>query len=381
LDAGDDLEKPPPRQWLLGNIFARKFLSSLFGDGGVGKTSLRYAQYMSMALGKSLTGDHVFQRCRVLIVSFEDDMEELRRRIWALRIHYGVSREDLKGWLFLWAPGARGGKLVQLDKRGNPIVGKLREHLETYVTAKTIDFVGLDPFVKTHGVGENDNAKIDLVVQVLVDLCHKLNIGADVPHHVSKAPRNGAGIEPGDADRGRGASAMKDAARLVYTLNIMSNDEAKKFGVKEEDRWAFVRMDKGKVNIVPPSREARWYQLINVPLENADEMYRHGDEVQAVEQWFPPDIMGGVSNEQMDEILDRINKGMADGSRYTDSGSAKKRAAWKVVVDVVPSLNEQRAREIIKRWVGNKVLVSRNYQNPTTYKEEDGLWREDELPL
>ena len=49
LDAGDDLEKPPPREWLLGNIFARKFLSSLFGDGGIGKTALRYAQYMSLA--------------------------------------------------------------------------------------------------------------------------------------------------------------------------------------------------------------------------------------------------------------------------------------------------------------------------------------------
>jgi hypothetical protein len=39
LDAGDDLEKPPPRQWLLGNIFARKFLSSLrAGSGNLHRT-------------------------------------------------------------------------------------------------------------------------------------------------------------------------------------------------------------------------------------------------------------------------------------------------------------------------------------------------------
>ena len=74
LDAGDDTTLPPPRAWLLGNIFARKFLSSLFGDGGVGKTALRYAQYLSMATGEPLSGDHLFQRCRVLIVSFEDDI-------------------------------------------------------------------------------------------------------------------------------------------------------------------------------------------------------------------------------------------------------------------------------------------------------------------
>jgi RecA-family ATPase len=90
LDAGDDIELPPPRAWLLGNVFCREFLSSLFGDGGIGKTALRYAQYLSLATGRSLTGEHVFQRCRVLIVSLEDNDAELRRRIWALRIHYKI---------------------------------------------------------------------------------------------------------------------------------------------------------------------------------------------------------------------------------------------------------------------------------------------------
>jgi AAA domain len=42
-DAGDDTEAPPPRAWLLGNIFCRMFLSSLLGDGGVGKTAARIA--------------------------------------------------------------------------------------------------------------------------------------------------------------------------------------------------------------------------------------------------------------------------------------------------------------------------------------------------
>src|SRR5215216_3147130 len=72
-DAGDDTGLPPPRGWLLGNIFCRGFLSSLLGDGAVGKTALRYAQYLSLATGRALTGEHVFQRCRVLIVSLEDD--------------------------------------------------------------------------------------------------------------------------------------------------------------------------------------------------------------------------------------------------------------------------------------------------------------------
>jgi hypothetical protein len=374
LDAGDDVGKPPPRAWLLANVFARKFLSTLFGDGGVGKSALRYAQYMSLAIGKNLTGEHVFQRCRVLIVSLEDDQEELRRRIWALRIKYNIKQEELKGWLFLWAPGARGGKLMELDRRGNPVEGRLSDNLRKLVTERNIDFVGIDPFVKSHGVGENNNTGIDMVVQVLVDLCHELNIGADVPHHVSKASRAGGEGEPGDANRGRGASAMKDAARLVYTLNVMTKDEAKVFGIREEDRWAYVRMDKGKVNIVPPSRQAKWFKLVGVPIGNESAMYKHGDEVQTVECWTPPDVMGEMSDAQMNEILDTINDGFPDGSRYTHAGSARNRAAWKVVVDVVPGMNEQQAREVIKTWLKNKVLVSKTYHNDKARKDEEGLW-------
>jgi hypothetical protein len=87
-DAGEDRELPPPRGWLLGSVFCRQFVSSLLGDGGVGKTALRYAQLISLAIGRSLTGEHVFQRCRVLIVSLEDGVDELRRRIKAVLIHH-----------------------------------------------------------------------------------------------------------------------------------------------------------------------------------------------------------------------------------------------------------------------------------------------------
>jgi hypothetical protein len=117
-DAGDDVELPPPRAWLLGNIFCRKFMSSLIADGGVGKTALRYAQLVSLATGRSLTGDFVFERCRVLIVSLEDDRDELRRRIRAVCLRYNIALSDLKGWLYLSSPGAGAGKLMTLDKRG-----------------------------------------------------------------------------------------------------------------------------------------------------------------------------------------------------------------------------------------------------------------------
>ena len=70
----------------------------------MGKTALRIAQIGSLATGRSLTGEHVFCRCRALILSFEDDRDELRRRVYAAMLKHGIKPDELRGWLFLAAP-------------------------------------------------------------------------------------------------------------------------------------------------------------------------------------------------------------------------------------------------------------------------------------
>jgi RecA-family ATPase len=100
----DDDDYIEPRGWLLGTAFCRKFVSLLLGDGGVGKTALRYLQYLSLATGRPLTGEHVHLRSRVLIVSLEDDADEVRRRLRAARRQYGISADDVRGYLYFWNP-------------------------------------------------------------------------------------------------------------------------------------------------------------------------------------------------------------------------------------------------------------------------------------
>ena len=95
----DDYEIPP-RGWLLGTIFCRRFLSSLIADGGVGKTAVRVLQLISLATGQRLSGEHIFRCCRVLILSLEDDKNELRRRVYAVLRYHGIAPVDLDGWMF-----------------------------------------------------------------------------------------------------------------------------------------------------------------------------------------------------------------------------------------------------------------------------------------
>ena len=316
----------------------------------------------------ALTGDHVFARSRVLIISLEDGPDELRRRILALLVHYNIDRSELSGWLFLSAPGAAAGKLMTLDKAGRTQRGALADAIEAVVIKRKIDLVSIDPFVKAHSVDENSNSAIDDVVQVLTDLADKHNIAVDAPHHTSK------GIaDPGNASRGRGASSMKDGGRLVYTLAPMSPEEAQAFGLKEEERRLLIRMDSGKVNIAPPMSAAKWFRLVGVPLNNATDLYPNSDEVQAVEPWTPPDTWAGLSHHTLNQVLTAIDAGLPDGNRYSDARNVTDRAAWKVVLQHAPDKTETQAREIIKTWVKTGVLVAEDYDNPVTRKAVKGL--------
>jgi hypothetical protein len=372
-DAGDDDQPIPPRGWLLGNTFCRGFVSSLIAGGGTGKSALRMAQLLSLAINRPLTSEHVFTRCRVLIVSLEDNAAELRRRVKAACLHHGINRTELKSWLFLVAPGVAGGKLMMLDEHGRPIVGALAAKLARTIQLRKIDIVSVDPFVKSHSVEENNNSMIDDVVGLLADFAEQFDIAADTPHHVAKGAS-----DPGNADRGRGASSMKDALRLVNSLTTMSPEEAQAFGISEADRRLLIRMDSAKVNIAPPSAEAKWFRLISVPIGNPSELYPNGDYVQTVEPWAPPDNFAGLSNVTLNQILSEIEAGTADGNRYTDAPNAIERAAWRVIERHCPSKSEAAARQIIKAWLKSGLLIKKTYENKATRKPVIGLWIDQE---
>jgi hypothetical protein len=230
-----------------------------------------------------------------------------------------------------------------IQRAGQAVLGQLPANLEAAVVAHKIGLLMIDPFVKSHGLEENLNSAIDSVAQVLSDLAAKHSIAIDVPHHISKGL-----VEPGNANRGRGASALTNALRLVYTLSPMSQEEAQTFNIPEDERRLYVRLDRAKTNVARVSGPAKWFRLVGVPLGNATALYPNGDEVQTVEPWTPPDTWAGLDKELLNRILTAIDAGMGDGTFYTAAPKATTRAAWRVVRSIAPEKTEGQAREIIR---------------------------------
>jgi hypothetical protein len=366
-DAGEDTAPIPPRAWLLGTQFCRGFLSALIAAGAAGKTSLRIVQLLSLAVGRTLLpGQYVFQRCRVLLISLEDGKDELRRRVTAAMMHHKVDRADVRGWLFLSTP--KGLKLAEM-RDGSPRAAALLDFVRQTVIRRRIDVVSLDPFIKSHGVPENDNNAIDFVTTLLTTLATELDIAVDATRHTRKGTP-----ASGDPDSGRGAGAFKDAGRLVYSLVPMTPEEANEFGVGARERPSLVRLDNAKVNLAPAA-EAQWFRLVGVTLGNASVTYPKGDEVQTVETWIPPDPWASVSPAIANRILDRIDAGLADGRRYSSAKQASNgdRAAWRVVQAELPDLSEKECKRIVAAWLENGVMAMKPYQDPVRRKKSTGL--------
>jgi AAA domain len=180
----------------------------------------------------------------------------------------------VKGWLFYATP--KGLKLAEI-KDGSRQAGALETALRAAIERRRPDLLGLDPFVKLHALEENDNGAMDFVCDLLVKLAIEYDIAVDAPHHAKKGQ-----LTPGDADSGRGASSMRDAGRLMYTLTTMSEEEAKRFDINPDERASYIRLDKGKVNLAPPARTATWFKLVGVPLLNGTAEYPSVGATQAL---------------------------------------------------------------------------------------------------
>lgn len=370
-DAGDDPGKIPPRQWLLGNQFCSGFISSLFAAGGVGKSALRLVQFLSLALGRSLCGQHVFRRCRVLLISLEDDRDELQRRIEAALIHFGVDRRELAGYLFCATP--TGSKLAQMEKHKR-IIGNLEHQIREAIDRRKPDLVALDPFVKLHDLEENDTGDMSFVCGLLVRMAVETHIAVDIPHHVHKGL-----IAPGDADAGRGSSGIRDAGRLIFTLTPMSEEEAEENDINPDERFSHVRLDSAKVNIAARSNTATWFKIVGVEIGNGDgDVYPNGDTIQVVEPWRPKNAWADLSEAVVNKIFDDIEHGPVDddgrptGERYSNESAAKQQA-WRVVKEHLPEKTERQCRAIINNWIAKKVLYKASYYSPTQRKNRSGL--------
>jgi hypothetical protein len=145
-----------------------------------------------------------------------------------------------------------------------------------------------------HTTGESDNVKMRQVIDTFAAIANNTECALEVVHHVRK---KAVGQEEHTTADARGAGAIIDAVRSARVLNTMSKQEAETMEVDDLDRLRYVRLDRGKANMVPAG-VASWLKFESVQLDNGDPNEDiPGDNVGVITRWDPPDMriaMGGV---------------------------------------------------------------------------------------
>ncbi len=242
---------------------------------------------------------------RVMSLNVEDDRDELQRRYSATLRRLGRSPADLMENLVLVGPTGSGA-LLTLDRSTGALINTpAMDQLETAIMESKPDILFLDPMVELHDRDENDNSAVRGVLARFRSMAVAHNMAVVLLHHSRKGV-----AEAGDPDSMRGASAIAGAARVVLTLNVMTKEEADSFGIPQDRRRYYARLDGAKMNYAPVG-EAEWFERCGYVLDNGPEQRGDGDGVGVLTEWEPPSQI--VSEEALDRLEKAIAQGAPDG--------------------------------------------------------------------
>lgn len=345
----------PHRQWIYGTQLIRGFVTLLVAPGGTGKSSLLLATCLSIATGRSLLGQRIFQPCNTALLNLEDPQDEIDRRVTALAMHYKISNQELGGRFFV-SPPERGVSIAAGGNDGFAIVHPDEKDIIERVRDERIGVLGVDPFSESHTLEENSNPQMIQAAAAWRRVARLGDCAVVLSHHVRKGPVD-------SIEAARGAKALSDSARIGLLLSSMSEDDASALGIPPEDRLQYVRLDDAKANLAPRAQKATWFHLGSVTLDNADDTYASGDHVAVIEAWEPPNVWDTMPPGDCNTALDRIDAGLPGGVLYTHSRRSPERWAGTVIIDVFGHTAGQ-AAGVIQTWIRSGLLIKDTYQDP-----------------
>jgi hypothetical protein len=282
----------PPRSSLYDGHYIRRTIGATIGGGGRAKTTRGIYEGISMAVGFDIaTKDKLPDgKLQVWICNGEEEQDELDRRVAAACQRYNVSEADLGGRLFVQSVRDAPLRIATLVNNRPVIDETVKKYMVAFIERNDIDVFMIDPLVSFHGVLENDNSHMDLVIKEgFGAIANRTSSAGELFHHPGK-PR------PGQAETtvedGRGASSILWAVRSARVFNFMTPEEAAKLGLSEDERRLHIRITNGKANAGPLGK-AKWMRLVVENLAN-------GDAVAVASPWSPPDPFKNVTTADME---------------------------------------------------------------------------------
>jgi hypothetical protein len=229
----------PERQWLVNCTFPMASVSILaaMGDAGKGMLSLDLGLKIACDFESDLLNPHpiafgnsVLQRGSVVILSAEDDRDEIHRRLAQIDTE-GKRFKSKNKLIVVPLPNAGGPAPIVVPGRNGPEITSfflnIREQLLSVPNLKLVVFDPMACFVMADIT--KDPAAGSYTTGLLANLATETGASIIVAHHMNKGAGDKGIHGPEQArDRVRGTSAIVDGVRSVYCLWPMEPERAKR---------------------------------------------------------------------------------------------------------------------------------------------------------
>ena len=332
----------PRRQWLIGHWLLRGEVTAIIAPGGTGKSTIGNALALSLASGRPLLGKPIHRGPQaVWIFNLEDGTDELERQLSAACAFHGIGPDDCGDRLHLDSGLIQPLCTATEDRDGFALAEEVFAQLAATIRERQIATVIVDPFVSSHAVRESSNEAIDAITKRWKRLAQNTGCAVVLVHHTKKL-----GGREVTAEDGRGAVALRDAARVVLPLNAMSEKDAEELGITDPQlRRSLVRIDTGKANRAPPDA-ATWIKLEGQSLDNGSEL-EPSDFVGVATLWEKPDVFHGLTAWH----LCMVQQGLAAGD-WRESVQAKDWVGHLVanVAGLSIETDKGRIKAILRTW-------------------------------
>lgn len=225
---------PPPMDFVLPGLKTGT-VGGLVSPGGVGKSMLAMQIALDVATGSNLSGLSIHGRGPVLLMAGEDPEDVLHTRMHAMGAFLDPGHREVADDLYIESCVGEGVDLaIDSDLRG----------IERLATGHRL--VIFDTLTRFHSLDENKAEDAKFVMSRLEGMAKRTGAAVLFLHHVSKAAALGGMADLQQA--ARGSSVFVDNARWLAFLATMGEDEAKGFGIDDDERHHWLRFNVSKQN-------------------------------------------------------------------------------------------------------------------------------------
>lgn len=182
----------PIQEFAIQDLLISKAPASLYGDPGVGKSTLALQMCATMALGEKFMGFQTTE-AKCLILSCEDDLHEIHRRLNRICEENAWSFSDFGHNLFLCCRAGQDNLFIDNLGQGQTVTKTgFYEQLLGYIRDENFDFLVIDNIANVFGGNENDRSDTTRFMTPIYELCVSADITVLLLGHPPKSKVSGS---------------------------------------------------------------------------------------------------------------------------------------------------------------------------------------------